>query len=75
MLLPGQGYPSRFPERLLFPDLKVDELMQVTDQKMVGLTRLYSDEAARSAMRGVMQLLYNSKNPQNGRGVDKLVVP
>jgi len=71
----NQGYPSRFPERLLFPDLKVDELMQVTDQKMVGLTRQYFDEAARSAMRRVMQLLHNSKDPQNGRGVEKLVVP
>jgi len=71
----NQGYPSRFPERLLFPDLKVDELMQVTDLKMVGLMRQYSDEAARSAMRGVIQLLYNSKDPQNGRGVEKLVVP
>jgi len=51
--------------------------MQVTDQQMQLLEpkRTYADETARLAMRGVMELLYNSKDPQNGRGVVKLVVP
>ena len=73
------GITSRFSERLDFPDLTVDELMQVTDQKMQvtdqKLKREYFDEAARLEMRGVMKLLYNSKDPLNGRGVEKLVVP